>query len=53
MPVTLWLEWLFCERLHKSVWQSKDKEKNQVGFLPVCRKTSTNGQQELQRTAFQ
>jgi hypothetical protein len=30
MQVVLWLEWLFCERLHKSVWQSDDEGKKQV-----------------------
>jgi len=30
MRIALWLEWLFCELLHKSVWQSDDEGKKQV-----------------------
>jgi hypothetical protein len=53
MHDALSLEWRFCELLHKSIWKSDDEEKKQVGFLPVCHKTPTNGQQKLQRTALQ
>ncbi|KEL81874.1 hypothetical protein AB07_0337 [Citrobacter freundii] len=52
MHGALSLEWRFCELLHKSAWQSDYEEKKRVGFLPVCRKTPTNGQKGLQRTAL-